>query len=227
LCLFSISFYVLLNSFIYSCQALVVLSIHNRSYLSGIPFSVSHFMFISFHTQHFMMFFLFICSICYITYFEIFYDDDLLDNVPGVLYSFKGIHDIFNGFADGEMGNSDEIDFFSLCLTDDDKTFRKSDSVRTTGYRVVLPSCISVSTFLFSGILWSYFSDFFTHIIIYLVLFFFQTILLLDDNVFDVDNLLRFVRMPFSTDDLLRATLVSYFFFVFCYSISRSIFFDT
>jgi len=100
-----------------------------------------------------MMFFLFICSICYITSFEIFHDDDLLDDVPGVIYSFKGIQDIFNGFADGEMGNSDQIDFFSLCLMDDDKTFRKSDSVMTAGFRVILPSCISVSTFILSGIL--------------------------------------------------------------------------
>jgi hypothetical protein len=94
---------------------------------------------------------------CYIKCEERFHDDDIHDVLEYLTYDFTGSKDIYNGIADGEMGCSDHIDYFSLCLMDDDRIFRKSmktylDVVIGTelseGFRVVLSSRLSVSTFL-------------------------------------------------------------------------------
>ena len=79
---------------------------------------------------------------------ERFHDVDIDDGMPGVTYAFTGSHDIYSGFADKEMGSTDHIDYFSLCLMDDDKTFRKSEAKKSEGYRVIMPTHVSVSTFL-------------------------------------------------------------------------------
>jgi hypothetical protein len=72
-------------------------------------------------------------------------------------YDFTESEDIYIGFADREMGCTDHIDYFSLCLIDDDRIVRKSmktylDIVLGTelseGYRVILSSRLSVSTYL-------------------------------------------------------------------------------
>jgi hypothetical protein len=64
---------------------------------------------------------------------------------------------MYNGFADREMGCTDHIDYFLICLMDDHQIVRKSfktylDVVIGTklseGYRVILPSHLSVSTYL-------------------------------------------------------------------------------
>jgi hypothetical protein len=74
-----------------------------------------------------------------------------------LMYEFTRSKDIYNGFADREMGCTDHIDYFSTCLMDDDHIVRKSlktslDVVTGTelseGYRVILPSRLSVRTFL-------------------------------------------------------------------------------
>jgi hypothetical protein len=62
----------------------------------------------------------------------------------GCSYSFKGAKEIYDGFADGEMGCSDHLDIFSLCLMADDKTYRSGSE----SYRISLPTNFSVSSFL-------------------------------------------------------------------------------
>jgi hypothetical protein len=97
------------------------------------------------------------CSLCYIKCEERFHHDDIYDVLEYLTYDFTGSKDIYNGFTDGEMGCSNHIDYVSLCLIDDDWIFRKSmktylDVVTgielSEGFRVVLPSRLSVSTFL-------------------------------------------------------------------------------
>jgi hypothetical protein len=97
------------------------------------------------------------CSLCYIKCEERFHDDDIQDGMEYLTYKFTGSKDIYNGFVDREMGCTDHIDDFSICLMDDDRIVRKSsktslDVVTGTelseGYRVILPSRVSVSTFL-------------------------------------------------------------------------------
>jgi hypothetical protein len=72
-------------------------------------------------------------------------------------YEFTGSKDNYNGFADREMGYTDHIDYFSLFLMDEDRIVRKLvktylDVIIGTklseGYRVILPSRLSVSTYL-------------------------------------------------------------------------------
>jgi hypothetical protein len=72
-------------------------------------------------------------------------------------YEFTGSKDIYNGFADREMGCTDHIDYFSPCPMDDDRIVRKLvktclDVVIGTelseGYIVILSSHLSVSTYL-------------------------------------------------------------------------------
>jgi hypothetical protein len=74
-----------------------------------------------------------------------------------LICEFTGSKDIYNDFADKEMGCTDHIDYFSIYLMDDDHIVRKLlktslDVVTGTelseGYRVILPSRLSVSTFL-------------------------------------------------------------------------------
>jgi len=50
-----------------------------------------------------------------------------------------GWESIRQGFADNEMASNDHLDFFALCLMDDDKTFRKNNHQSTQGFRIVLP----------------------------------------------------------------------------------------
>jgi hypothetical protein len=51
---------------------------------------------------------------------ERFYDDDIQDGLDYLTYDFTGSEDIYNGFVDREMSCTDHIDYFSLCLMDDD-----------------------------------------------------------------------------------------------------------
>jgi hypothetical protein len=97
------------------------------------------------------------CSLCYIKCEERFHDDDRHDALGYLTYEFTGSKDIYNGFADGEMRCTDHIDYFLLYLMDDDRVVRKSmktylDVVICTdlskGYRAILLSCLSVSTYL-------------------------------------------------------------------------------
>jgi hypothetical protein len=97
------------------------------------------------------------CSFCYIKCEERFHDDDIQDGMEYLTYEFIGSKDIYNGFADREMGCTDHIDCFLICLIDDDRIVRKSsktylDVVTSTelleGYRVILSSRLLVSTFL-------------------------------------------------------------------------------
>jgi hypothetical protein len=97
------------------------------------------------------------CNLCYIKYEEWFHDDDMQGGMEYLAYEFTGSKDIYNDFAYREMGCTDHIDYFSICLMDDDRIVRKSsktylDVVTCTelseGYIVILPSCLSVSTFL-------------------------------------------------------------------------------
>jgi hypothetical protein len=97
------------------------------------------------------------CSLYYIKCEERFHDDDIQDGMKYVTYEFTRSKDIYNGFADREMGCTDYIDYFSIYLMDDDRTVTKSlkislDVVTGTelskGYRVILSSCVSVSTYM-------------------------------------------------------------------------------
>jgi hypothetical protein len=97
------------------------------------------------------------CSLCYIRCEEWFHDNDIHDGLEYLIDKFTGSKEIYNGFADREMGCTNHIYYFSLCLMDDDQIVRKSlktylDVVIGTelseGYRVILPSCLSVSTYL-------------------------------------------------------------------------------
>jgi hypothetical protein len=97
------------------------------------------------------------CSLCYIKCEERFHDDGIHDGMEYLMYEFTRSKDIYNGFADREMGCTDHIDYFLICLMDDDRIVRKSlktslDVVTGTelseGYRVILPSRLSASTFL-------------------------------------------------------------------------------
>jgi hypothetical protein len=99
----------------------------------------------------------FFCSLCYIKCEEMFHDDEIHDGMEYLMYEFTRSKDIYNGFADREMGCTDHIDYFSICLMDDDHIVKKSlktslDVVTGTelseGYRVILPSRLSVRTFL-------------------------------------------------------------------------------
>jgi hypothetical protein len=62
-----------------------------------------------------------LCSLCYIKCEERFYDDDIHDGLGYLTYDFTGSKVIYNGFADREMECTDHIDYFSLCLMDDDR----------------------------------------------------------------------------------------------------------
>jgi hypothetical protein len=97
------------------------------------------------------------CSLCYIKCEERFHDDDIQDGLEYLTYEFTGSKDMYNGFADREMGCTGHIDYFLICLMDDDQIVRKSlktylDVVIATelseGYRVILTSRLSVSTYL-------------------------------------------------------------------------------
>jgi hypothetical protein len=97
------------------------------------------------------------CNLCYIKYEERFHDDDIHDGLGYLTYDFTRSKDIYNEFADREMGCTDHIDYFSFCLMDDDRVVRKSmktylDVVIGTdlseGNKVILPSHLSVSTYL-------------------------------------------------------------------------------
>jgi hypothetical protein len=88
------------------------------------------------------------CSLCYIKCEERFHDDGIHDGMEYLMYEFTRSKDIYNGFADREMGCTDHIDYFLICLMDDDRIVRKSlktslDVVTGTelseGYRVILP----------------------------------------------------------------------------------------
>jgi hypothetical protein len=79
---------------------------------------------------------------------ERFHDDDIDDGMADLIYEFIGSQDIYNRFADREMGCTDHIAYFSLCLMDDDRTFKKSGVEMSEGYRVILSDRLSVSTYL-------------------------------------------------------------------------------
>jgi hypothetical protein len=81
-------------------------------------------------------------------YVERFHDDDIQDGLEYLTYGFTGSKDIYNGFADREMGCTHHIDYFSICLMDDDQIVRKSGAELSEGYRVILLSRVSVSTYL-------------------------------------------------------------------------------
>jgi hypothetical protein len=97
------------------------------------------------------------CSHCYIQCEERFHDNDIQDGLEYQTYEFAGNKDSYNGFADREMGCTDHIDYFTLCLIDDDQIVKKSVNTYLEiiigtelleGYRVILPSHLSVSTYL-------------------------------------------------------------------------------
>jgi hypothetical protein len=97
------------------------------------------------------------CSLCYILCVETFHDDDIHDGLDYLTYKFTGSKDIYNGFADREMGCIDHIDYFSLCLIDDDRIVMKLvktylnyviGAKLSEGYIVILLSRLSVSTYL-------------------------------------------------------------------------------
>jgi hypothetical protein len=80
-----------------------------------------------------------------------------IDGLEYLTYEFTGSKDIYNVFADREMGYTDHIDYFSLFLMDEDRIVRKLvktylDVIIGTklseGYRVILPSRLWVSTYL-------------------------------------------------------------------------------
>jgi hypothetical protein len=79
---------------------------------------------------------------------ERFHDDDIDDGMADITYEFIGSYDIYYGFADREMGCTDHIAYFLLCLMDDDRTFRKSIAEMLEGYRVILPDRLLVITYL-------------------------------------------------------------------------------
>jgi hypothetical protein len=100
---------------------------------------------------------MFFCSLCYIQCVERFRDDNIHDSLDYLTYDFTGSEDIYNGFADKEMGCNDHIDYFSLRLMDDDRIVRKLlktyrdcviGSELSKGYKVMLSSRLSVSTYL-------------------------------------------------------------------------------
>jgi hypothetical protein len=66
------------------------------------------------------------CSLYYIKCEERFHDDDIQDGMEYLIYEFTRSKDIFNGFADREMGCTNHIDYFSICLMDHDHIVRKS-----------------------------------------------------------------------------------------------------
>ena len=66
-------------------------------------------------------------------------------DIKSIEYSFQGWDSIRQGFADNEMASNDHLDFFALCLMDDDKTFRKNNHQSTQGFRIVLPLNFIVS----------------------------------------------------------------------------------
>jgi hypothetical protein len=97
------------------------------------------------------------CSLCYFQCVERFHDDNIQDGLSYLTYDFIRSEDIYNGFADREMGCTDHIDYFLLCLMDDNQIVRKSlktyldcviGSELSEGYKVILPSRLSVSTYL-------------------------------------------------------------------------------
>jgi hypothetical protein len=82
------------------------------------------------------------CSTSYIQCTERLHsgDDAKLVGISEFNYSIKGF-EVHEGFADGEMGSSDCIDIFAIFLMSDDKKYRP----RASGYRIILPTVISVS----------------------------------------------------------------------------------
>jgi hypothetical protein len=86
-----------------------------------------------------------------------FHDDDIQDGLDYLTYDFTRSEDIYNGFANREMGCTDHIDYFTLCLMGDDQIVRKSlktyldcviGSELLEGYRVILSLHLLVSTYL-------------------------------------------------------------------------------
>jgi hypothetical protein len=99
---------------------------------------------------------MFFCSLCYIQCVERFHDDDIQYDLDYLIYDFTRSEDIYNGFANREMGCTDHIDYFSLCLMDDDQIVRKLlktyldcviGSELSEGYKVILPSRLSMSIY--------------------------------------------------------------------------------
>jgi hypothetical protein len=87
------------------------------------------------------------CRFNYISFTEQFHQDDVKDvnDLPSITYSFKGWQSIKEGFDDKEMASSDHLDYFALCLMDDDKTLRKTETRSCQGFRIVLPVAFAVS----------------------------------------------------------------------------------
>jgi hypothetical protein len=54
------------------------------------------------------------------------FHDYIQDGLDYLTYGFTRSEDIYNVFADREMGYTDHIDYFSLRLMDDDQILRKS-----------------------------------------------------------------------------------------------------
>jgi hypothetical protein len=79
---------------------------------------------------------------------ERFHDNDRDDGMADLTYEFIWSQDMYNGFADREMGCTKHIDYFSLCLMNDDQTFKKSGAEMSEGYRAILSVRLSVSTYL-------------------------------------------------------------------------------
>jgi hypothetical protein len=90
----------------------------------------------------------FFCSLCYIQCVERFHDNDVHDGLDYLTYEFTSNKDIYNGFADREMGCIDHIDYFLLYLMDDDQIVRKYCAKLSDGYIVILSSRLSVSNYL-------------------------------------------------------------------------------
>jgi hypothetical protein len=65
------------------------------------------------------------CILCYILCEERFHDGDIHDSLEYLTYEFTKGKDIYNRFAGREMGCTDHIDYFSLCLMDDDRIVGK------------------------------------------------------------------------------------------------------
>jgi hypothetical protein len=79
---------------------------------------------------------------------ERFHDNDIDDGMADLTYEIIGSQYIYNGFANREMGCTDPINYLSLCLMDDDRTFKKFGAEMSEGYRVILSARLSVSTYL-------------------------------------------------------------------------------
>jgi hypothetical protein len=97
------------------------------------------------------------CSLCYIKCEGRFHDDNIQDDMEYLTYEFTWSKDMYNGFADREMGCTDHNDYFSICVNDDKHIVKKLSKTYldvvtgielSKGYIVILSSCLLVSTFL-------------------------------------------------------------------------------